>query len=65
MKQFAIGIIISTTIFMSIFIYGLFVDPIDSIKQNWEVYLIFVFFPYSVAALLLFFWKRARRGADE
>lgn len=64
MRRFAISIIVTTTIFMSMFIVGLVADP-SLVLAHWEVYLLFIFLPYAVAALLLFASSKSRHRDDK
>jgi hypothetical protein len=52
---------------MFIPIYGLFDRPAYLINEYWDVYLLFVFLPYGIAGILLFFSSKKRRknGDDE
>lgn len=61
MKRIAFSIMITVTIFMAIPIWGIVNDPINAMRANWEVYLLFLIIPYSVAVALLIYAKKRRR----
>jgi len=63
MKGWGIGIIVSTTVFMSIFLLGFFDDPIYAVSRHWDIYAMFVLLPYLTGITLIYFGlKRARRN---
>jgi hypothetical protein len=59
-RRIAIGLAVSTTVFMAIPIFALISSAGKVISDNWDVYLLFMVFPYSVSALLFLISRKAK-----
>lgn len=53
MRKLAIGIIVSITLFFSIPILALLEDPITSLREGWDFYLVMIFIPYIISIAIL------------
>ena len=65
MRSLALGLVITTTIFMIVPIIGLFYGAWELLAAHWDIYLLFVALPYSAAGILFYASRKHGRKAGE
>lgn len=60
MKRLAWSLLVTATIVMAIPLWGLFINPIGTLRSQGVGYILFILAPYTVAVAMLFFASKGR-----